>query len=118
MVWFLTPLGENVKLGSVKYLLQKYLGRFLQEKLTLDQLTVDVFKGTGTLSDVILDVKVSFISFISVLFVCFACFSSPFSLNNGLLTGGYDPWPQWHGVSFVDKGNIKNQLIFVVRVFC
>lgn len=56
MPWYL-PWSESIKKTACRYLLQRYLGQFLEEKLTLDQLTVDLYNGTGTVSDVSLDVQ-------------------------------------------------------------
>lgn len=49
------PWSESIKKRACRYLLQRYLGNFLEEKLTLDQLSVDLYNGTGTVSDVSLD---------------------------------------------------------------
>ncbi|KFO21339.1 Autophagy-related protein 2 like protein B, partial [Fukomys damarensis] len=38
-----------------RYLLQRYLGHFLQEKLSLEQLSLDLYQGTGSLAQVPLD---------------------------------------------------------------
>ncbi|GBP70052.1 Autophagy-related protein 2 homolog A [Eumeta japonica] len=54
MPWYL-PWSENIKKRACRYLLQRYLGNFLEEKLTLDQLRVDLYNGKGTVSDVSLD---------------------------------------------------------------
>ncbi|XP_028161137.1 autophagy-related protein 2 homolog A-like isoform X2 [Ostrinia furnacalis] len=54
MVWYL-PWSESIKKRACRYLLQRYLGNFLEEKLTLDQLSVDLYNGTGTVCDVSLD---------------------------------------------------------------
>ncbi|XP_066992632.2 autophagy-related protein 2 homolog A [Anabrus simplex] len=56
MPWYL-PWSESIKKRACRYLLQRYLGQFLEEKLTLDQLTVDLYNGTGTVSEVRLDVQ-------------------------------------------------------------
>ncbi|KAF9799821.1 hypothetical protein SFRURICE_011137 [Spodoptera frugiperda] len=56
-MWYL-PWSENIKKRACRYLLQRYLGNFLEEKLTLDQLSVDLYNGTGTVSDVSLDCDV------------------------------------------------------------
>nr|XP_018917848.1 PREDICTED: autophagy-related protein 2 homolog B isoform X1 [Bemisia tabaci] len=56
MPWFL-PWSDSIKKRACRYLLQRYLGQFLEEKLTLDQLTVDLYNGTGSVSDVSLDVQ-------------------------------------------------------------
>lgn len=55
MPWFVPHVPERV----CKYLLQRYLGQFIEEKLTLDQLSVDLYQGTGTVEKVSLDVQVS-----------------------------------------------------------
>lgn len=58
MPWYLgLPWSESIKKRACRYLLQRYLGQFLEEKLTLDQLTVDLYNGTGTVSEVRLDVQ-------------------------------------------------------------
>ncbi|XP_077537493.1 autophagy-related 2 isoform X2 [Haemaphysalis longicornis] len=49
--------SDAIKKRICRYLLQRYLGQFLQEKLTLDQLSVDLYNGKGRISDVCLDVK-------------------------------------------------------------
>ncbi|RVE41481.1 hypothetical protein evm_013868 [Chilo suppressalis] len=54
MLWYL-PWSESIKKRACRYLLQRYLGNFLEEKLTLNQLSVDLYNGTGTVSDVSLD---------------------------------------------------------------
>lgn len=50
--------GDHMKKSAIRYLLQRYCGQFFEEKLTLDQLTVDLYNGTGSVSDVSLDVQV------------------------------------------------------------
>lgn len=50
--------SEIVKKKIIRYLLQRYLGRFLLEKLSLEQVTVDLYGGTGTVRDVTLDTQV------------------------------------------------------------
>lgn len=59
MPWFF-PWSDNIKKRSCRYLLQRYLGQFLEEKLTLEQLSVDLYNGTGTVSNVALDVQVRY----------------------------------------------------------
>ncbi|RZF47432.1 hypothetical protein LSTR_LSTR007359 [Laodelphax striatellus] len=56
MPWYL-PFSDNIKKRACRYLLQRYLGQFLEEKLTLDQLTVNLYNGTGSVSNVVLDVQ-------------------------------------------------------------
>ncbi|CAB3245607.1 unnamed protein product [Arctia plantaginis] len=48
------PKSEHIKLKSCRNLIEHYLGNFL-EKLTLEQLSVNLYNGTGTVSDVTLD---------------------------------------------------------------
>lgn len=55
MPWFF-PWSDFIKKRACRYLLQHYLGHFLQEKLTLDQLTVDLYNGTGRVDKVPIDV--------------------------------------------------------------
>lgn len=55
MPWF--NWSDAIKKRACRYLLQRYLGQFLQEKLTLDQLSVDLYNGKGRITEVCLDVK-------------------------------------------------------------
>ncbi|XP_064622147.1 autophagy-related protein 2 homolog B-like isoform X2 [Lineus longissimus] len=55
MPWYF-PWSDSIKKRACRYLLQHYLGQFLQEKLTLDQLSVDLYNGTGTIRNLNLDV--------------------------------------------------------------
>ncbi|XP_014472680.1 PREDICTED: autophagy-related protein 2 homolog A isoform X2 [Dinoponera quadriceps] len=50
------PWSESIKKRASRYLLQRYLGQFLEEKLTLDQLNIDLYNGTGRVTNVSLDV--------------------------------------------------------------
>lgn len=59
MPWYIPHVPEGIKKRVCIYLLQRYLGQFFEEKLTLDQLSVDLYNGTGTVEDVSLDVQVS-----------------------------------------------------------
>jgi hypothetical protein len=49
-------LSESIKKRALRYLLQRYLGNFLLEKLTLDQLSLDLYEGRGTIRKIQLDV--------------------------------------------------------------
>ncbi|XP_028828008.1 autophagy-related protein 2 homolog B isoform X2 [Denticeps clupeoides] len=49
------PFSESIKKRACRYLLHRYLGHFLQEKLSLEQLSLDLYQGTGSLSQVPLD---------------------------------------------------------------
>ncbi|XP_053986087.1 autophagy-related protein 2 homolog B isoform X1 [Hylaeus volcanicus] len=51
------PWSQGIKKRACRYLLQRYLGQFLEEKLTLDQLTVDLYNGTSRVTNVSLDVQ-------------------------------------------------------------
>ncbi|XP_032665002.1 autophagy-related protein 2 homolog A isoform X2 [Odontomachus brunneus] len=51
------PWSESIKKVASRYLLQRYLGQFLEEKLTLDQLNIDLYNGTGRVTNVSLDVQ-------------------------------------------------------------
>lgn len=55
MPWYF-PWSDAIKKRAIRYLLQRYVGQFLEEKLSLDQLTVDLYNGTGTIKDLTLDV--------------------------------------------------------------
>ncbi|XP_054166820.1 autophagy-related protein 2 homolog A-like [Oppia nitens] len=49
-------LSESIKKRALRYLLQRYLGHFLLEKLTLDQLSLDLYQGKGSVRHMQLDV--------------------------------------------------------------
>uniref|UniRef100_A0A3Q1H0K3 Uncharacterized protein n=1 Tax=Anabas testudineus TaxID=64144 RepID=A0A3Q1H0K3_ANATE len=49
------PFSESIKKRACRYLLHRYLGNFLQEKLSLEQLSLDLYQGTGSLAQVPLD---------------------------------------------------------------
>lgn len=69
MPWGLgLPWSEGIKKRACRYLLQRYLGQFLEQKLTLEQLTVDLYNGTGSVREVKLDVQVR-----NKLFTTFMC---------------------------------------------
>ncbi|XP_058813814.1 autophagy-related protein 2 homolog B [Topomyia yanbarensis] len=53
MPWY-APWTNVIKKKVCRFLLQRYLGQFLEEKLSLDQLNVDFYNGTGTVYDVTL----------------------------------------------------------------
>ncbi|KAK5648479.1 hypothetical protein RI129_003371 [Pyrocoelia pectoralis] len=57
MPWYMFQVPENIKKRVCIYLLQRYLGQFFEEKLTLDQLSVDLYNGTGTVKNISLDVQ-------------------------------------------------------------
>uniref|UniRef100_A0A4W3HDI8 Autophagy related 2B n=1 Tax=Callorhinchus milii TaxID=7868 RepID=A0A4W3HDI8_CALMI len=49
------PFSESIKKRACRYLLHRYLDHFLEEKLSLEQLSVDLYLGTGSLAQVPLD---------------------------------------------------------------
>uniref|UniRef100_A0AAX7V472 Autophagy related 2A n=1 Tax=Astatotilapia calliptera TaxID=8154 RepID=A0AAX7V472_ASTCA len=53
--WFF-PWSGSIKKRACRYLLQHYLGHFLQERLSLDQLGLDLYNGSGVIKDINLDV--------------------------------------------------------------
>uniref|UniRef100_A0A1Q3FUU4 Autophagy-related protein 2 n=2 Tax=Culex tarsalis TaxID=7177 RepID=A0A1Q3FUU4_CULTA len=53
MPWY-APWTNAITKKVCRFLLQRYLGQFLEERLSLDQLTVDFRNGTGTVYDVTL----------------------------------------------------------------
>ncbi|XP_060711503.1 autophagy-related protein 2 homolog A [Hemiscyllium ocellatum] len=55
MSWFF-PWSSSIKKRACRYLLQHYLGHLLEERLTLEQLSLDLYNGSGSLSRVQLDV--------------------------------------------------------------
>ncbi|XP_056630005.1 autophagy-related protein 2 homolog A [Diorhabda sublineata] len=57
MSWYQNILPESIKKNVCAYLLQRYLGQFFEEKLTRDQLNIDLYNGTGTVENISLDVQ-------------------------------------------------------------
>ncbi|XP_065311944.1 autophagy-related protein 2 homolog B isoform X3 [Dermacentor albipictus] len=55
MPWF--DWSEGIKKRACRYLLRRYGSQFLLENIGLDQLTVDLYKGKGRVTNVCLDVK-------------------------------------------------------------
>uniref|UniRef100_A0A4X2K3P0 Autophagy related 2A n=1 Tax=Vombatus ursinus TaxID=29139 RepID=A0A4X2K3P0_VOMUR len=53
---WLWPWSSCMKKRACRYLLQHYLGHFLQERLSLEQLSLDLYQGSGGLRDIHLDV--------------------------------------------------------------
>lgn len=56
---WLFPWSGSIKKRACRYLLQRYLGHFLQERLSLDQLGLDLYNGSGVIKEINLDVWVS-----------------------------------------------------------
>ncbi|KAL3285630.1 hypothetical protein HHI36_000162 [Cryptolaemus montrouzieri] len=57
MPWLDWLVSERVKKNVCAYLIQRYVGQFFEEKLTSDQLSVDLFNGTGSVEKISLDVQ-------------------------------------------------------------
>lgn len=55
--WFF-PWSSSIKKRACRYLLQHYLGHFLEERLGLEQLSLDLYAGAGRLTRLHLDVWV------------------------------------------------------------
>uniref|UniRef100_A0A665XDY6 Autophagy related 2A n=1 Tax=Echeneis naucrates TaxID=173247 RepID=A0A665XDY6_ECHNA len=53
---WLFPWSGSIKKRACRYLLQHYLGHFLQERLSLDQLGLDLYNGSGVIKEINLDV--------------------------------------------------------------
>ncbi|KAF3693991.1 Autophagy-related protein 2 -like protein A [Channa argus] len=56
MSCWLFPWSGSIKKRACRYLLQHYLGHFLQERLSLDQLGLDLYNGSGVIKEINLDV--------------------------------------------------------------
>lgn len=65
MPWFSpwSDFSDLIKKKVCRYLLQRYLGNFMEEKLTLEQLNIDITNGTGTVNNVNLYCEVRIIFF-------------------------------------------------------
>ena len=67
MPWYSHLIPESWKKRACRYLLQRYVGHFLKEKLSLDQLSVDLYSGKGVIKELNLDVEVRFVSYLHEL---------------------------------------------------
>ena len=93
---WLFPWSGSIKKRACRYLLQHYLGHFLQERLSLDQLGLDLYNGSGVIKEINLDVWVSLCSkkeevavnlapHSSVFLSCtLDCFATALEFNNNL----------------------------------
>lgn len=91
---WLFPWSGSIKKRACRYLLQHYLGHFLQERLSLDQLGLDLYNGSGVIKEINLDVWVSFVrkerwlstSHRSSVFLSCSldCFATALEFNNNL----------------------------------
>lgn len=57
MSWYFGNWQDFLKKKACRYILQHYLGQFLKEKLSLDQLSLDLYNGTGKITELNLDVQ-------------------------------------------------------------
>jgi autophagy-related protein 2 len=57
-LWGLSGWSDSVNKRMCRFLIHRYLGHLLKEKLSLEQLSVDLYNGTGTIQDVNVDVQV------------------------------------------------------------
>ncbi|KAM9301925.1 autophagy-related protein 2 homolog A [Gastrophryne carolinensis] len=53
---WLFPWSTSIKTRACRYLLQHYLGHYLEERLSLEQLSLDLYNGSGRLTDIHLDI--------------------------------------------------------------
>uniref|UniRef100_A0A673W0D8 Autophagy related 2A n=1 Tax=Salmo trutta TaxID=8032 RepID=A0A673W0D8_SALTR len=53
---WLFPWSGSIKKRACRYLLQHYLGHFLQERLSLEQLSLDLYNGSGVIKEINIDV--------------------------------------------------------------
>ncbi|KAM8940476.1 autophagy-related protein 2 homolog A isoform 2-T2 [Pelodytes ibericus] len=53
---WLFPWSSSIKKRACRYLLQRYLGHYLEERLSLEQLSLDLYNGSGRLTDIHLDI--------------------------------------------------------------
>jgi hypothetical protein len=56
--WF--PFPDAIKKRACGYLIQRYLGQYLEQKLGLEQLEINLLAGKGSISDILLNVEVSY----------------------------------------------------------
>lgn len=76
MTFWFAPFSDLIKKKVCRYLLHRYLGSYIDEKISLDQLNVDFYNGTGTISDIVLSPQVCvqillhLFIFIFLYFVC------------------------------------------------
>lgn len=52
MPWFNLSFSDFIKKRVCKFLINRYLGQFFDEKLTADQICLDLYNGKGSVYDV------------------------------------------------------------------
>ena len=53
MSWF--PWPDAIKKRAVRYILHHYLGAYLQDRISVEQLSIDLYDGTASITDLSLD---------------------------------------------------------------
>ena len=66
MAW-INSLADGFKSRLCKYILQSFLGEYLLDEVSFNQLSVDLYHGTGTLQNLHIDVEVDYVRFITIL---------------------------------------------------
>ena len=56
MPWYF-PWSDYIKKRACRYILDHYIGQYLRAKLSVEQLSLDVYEGKGRIKDVELDIK-------------------------------------------------------------
>lgn len=59
MPWFNVNFTDFIKKRVCKFLINRYLGQFFDEKLSVDQICLDLYNGKGSVYDVKLCCEVS-----------------------------------------------------------
>jgi hypothetical protein len=59
MPWFNLSFSDFIKKRVCKFLINRYLGQFFEEKLTADQICLDLYNGKGSVYNVKLCCEVS-----------------------------------------------------------
>lgn len=93
---WLFPWSGSIKKRACRYLLQHYLGHFLQERLSLDQLGLDLYNGSGVIKHINLDVWVSFKRGRRLNNVTSPPTSRPLGLLSSSLAGGFATAPEFN----------------------
>lgn len=74
MPWYNNIVPENIKKNICVYLLQRYLGKFFEEKITRDQLTLNLSDGRASVEKVHLDVQVNIWNIFLLSKLSFRCY--------------------------------------------
>jgi hypothetical protein len=60
MPWFNLNFTDFIKKRVCKFLLNRYLGQFFAEKLSVDQICLDLYNGKGSVFNVALSCEVNY----------------------------------------------------------